>query len=78
MEVVGRFMVRRSTQTLEIERVLLARPNALRLMRVAHEGKRLARRVIGENLYHHLWGAFASRRTLEEVRGEYEPRGRPQ
>ena len=75
---MGRFMVRRSTQALEIERALLSRPNALGLIRAAHEAKRLGRRVIGENLYHHLWGALASRRTLEEVRVEYGLRGRPQ
>jgi hypothetical protein len=77
VEILGRFMVRRSTQTEEIERILLARSNSLRLMRAGHEFKKLARRVIGEDFYHQIWGALASRRTLEKVRCEYEPHQGP-
>lgn len=78
IEVLGRFMVRRSTQAHEIERVLLATDKSLWLMRAAQECKMLARRVIGEELYHHLWGALSSRQTLEEVRCEYDWHRGPQ
>ena len=77
VEILGRFMVRRSTRKEEIERVLLARPNSLQGMRIGHECKKLARRVIGEEFYHHIWGALFSRCTLDEVRREYDPQKEP-
>jgi peptidoglycan/xylan/chitin deacetylase (PgdA/CDA1 family) len=78
VDIIGRFMVRRSTQAHEIERVLLARPDSLRLMRTMHQCKRLARRVMGEGFYDRIWGVVASRRTLTEVRSEYDPHRGPQ
>lgn len=77
LAVLGRFMVRRSTTAQGIERMLLAQLKTLRVMQAVHRCKWAARAVIGEDLYHHLWGIAASRRTLDEVRGEYEPEPGP-
>jgi peptidoglycan/xylan/chitin deacetylase (PgdA/CDA1 family) len=77
LAVLGRFMVRRFTTAQEIERMVLAPRNTLRAMQAIHRCKRLARSVVGEDLYHHLWGIAASRRTLDEVRSEYEPEPGP-
>jgi peptidoglycan/xylan/chitin deacetylase (PgdA/CDA1 family) len=76
VEVLGRFMVRRSTTAHDIECVVLAKRNSLLILRAAHGCKRLVRLVMGESVYHHLWGILASRKSLDEVRGEYESQPR--
>jgi hypothetical protein len=67
----GRFMVRRSTTECNIQSALHGRARSLHVIRVAHECKKIARRLMGEDLYHCVWGLLASRRTLDEVSSEY-------
>ena len=77
VEVLGRFMVRRSTTAHQLERLVVAKGNALRLLCAVHGCKRLVRSAVGESLYHRLWGILASRKSLDEVRSEYETQPGP-
>jgi len=71
-EVLGRFMVKRSTTPADLDNMLTAGRTALLFLNAKHQGKLMLRTVIGESLYHHLWGLWSSRKTLEEdVRNEY-------
>ena len=71
VEVVGRFMVRRSTTLEQLDAVAAGDHNALRRMQATHHCKLAVRAVIGERRYFHLWSILASHKSLEAARNEY-------
>jgi peptidoglycan/xylan/chitin deacetylase (PgdA/CDA1 family) len=70
-EVLGRFMVRRSTTVDQLTQIVEESHKALLILRAKHECKLLLRSVIGDGAYHRLWGLVGSRKSLEEVGKEY-------
>jgi peptidoglycan/xylan/chitin deacetylase (PgdA/CDA1 family) len=72
VEVLGRFIVRNRSGGFEIERAVAANAADFKLQRASEFGKRMARLLVGESLYHALWGMMRSRRALEDSSAEYE------
>lgn len=71
-QVLGRFMVKRSTTPADLDRILTVGRTALGFMNARYQGKLMLKRLLGDRLYHHLWGLWGSRKSLEEdVRKEY-------
>lgn len=60
VEVVGRYMVRRSLQGPQLSRLLTAAPLSLLLRRSQYRVKEAVKWCIGDAAYHRLWSALAA------------------
>lgn len=60
VEVVGRYMVRRSMQATQLRRLLAGDPAWLLFLRCQYRTKEMLKNVVGSAAYHRLWTRFAA------------------
>jgi peptidoglycan/xylan/chitin deacetylase (PgdA/CDA1 family) len=68
IEVVGRFMVRRTTTITELERIVSKDRSALRKLRLRSQLREGLVGVLGDNLYHRLWCRLTGYNDFEAAR----------
>lgn len=68
MELVGRFMVRRTTTIAELEKIVAKDPVALRKLRLRSQLRESLVGVLGDNLYHRLWCRLTGYYAFEAAR----------
>ncbi len=60
VELIGRYMVRRSLQPQQLRRLLAGDPAFLFLLRSQYRLKEALKRAMGDSAYHRLWSLFAA------------------
>ncbi len=68
MEIIGRFMVRRTTTITELEKIVAKDPGALRKLRLRSQVRESLVGVLGDNLYHRLWCRLTGYNDFEAAR----------
>ena len=68
IEVVGRFMVRRTTTITELERIVSRDRSALRKLRLRSQLREGLVGVLGDSLYHRLWCRLTGYNDFEAAR----------
>lgn len=68
VEVIGRFMVRRTTTITELERIVSRDRSALRKLRLRSQLREGLVGVLGDNLYHRLWCRLTGYNDFEAAR----------
>jgi peptidoglycan/xylan/chitin deacetylase (PgdA/CDA1 family) len=68
VQLYGRLMMRRSTEAAEFRRLLTLGPSGRLFRRAQYGTKELARRMLGDRLYHRLWGLMAGRYDPDAMR----------
>lgn len=68
MEIIGRFMVRRTTTIAELEKIVAKDPGALRKLRLRSQVRESLVSVLGDNLYHRLWCRLTGYNDFETAR----------
>ncbi len=68
IEVVGRFMVRRTTTITELERIVSRDQSALRKLRLRSQLREGLVGVLGDSLYHRLWCRLTGYNDFEAAR----------
>jgi hypothetical protein len=68
VEVIGRFMVRRTTTITELERIVSRDRSALRKLRLRSQLRDGLVGVLGDNLYHRLWCRLTGYNDFEAAR----------
>lgn len=72
LEVIGRFMVRRTTTLTELEKMACKDPRALRRMKMRAALRRRVVGLVGDGLYHRLWCRLTGYNDFEAARqGRY-------
>lgn len=70
-EVIGRWMVTRTTTAREVQEVLKRDPRALRMKVAKYRCKLLVRAMVGESCYDRIWGIFGSRASMAKESDAY-------
>src|SRR5438270_1322930 len=68
LQVIGRFMVRRTTTILELEKIVARDRNALRKLRLRSQLREGLVGVLGDSLYHRLWCRLTGYNDFEAAR----------
>jgi peptidoglycan/xylan/chitin deacetylase (PgdA/CDA1 family) len=68
VQLYGRLMIRRSTDAKDFRRLLTLSPSGRFFRRAQYGTKELARRMLGDRLYHRLWGLMAGRYDPDAMR----------
>ncbi|HEY6305882.1 MAG TPA: polysaccharide deacetylase family protein [Candidatus Angelobacter sp.] len=68
LQVVGRFMVRRTTTVPELKRILAKDPSMLWRLRMRSRLKKRVADMIGDGVYHRLWCRLSGYTEFEEAR----------
>lgn len=68
VEVIGRFMVRRTTTIAELKKIVAKDPGALRKLRLRSQVRESLVDVLGDNLYHRLWCRLTGYNDFEAAR----------
>ena len=68
VEVIGRFMVRRTTTIAELEKIVAKDRKALRKLRLRSQLREGLVGVLGDNLYHRLWCRLTGYNDFEAAR----------
>jgi hypothetical protein len=68
VEVIGRFMVRRTTTISELEKIVAKDPSALRNLRLRSQLRGGLVGVLGDSLYHRLWCRLTGYNEFESAR----------
>jgi peptidoglycan/xylan/chitin deacetylase (PgdA/CDA1 family) len=68
VEVIGRFMVRRTTTIPELEKIVAKDPRALRKLRLRSQLREGLVGVLGDSLYHRLWCRLTGYNDFEAAR----------
>jgi peptidoglycan/xylan/chitin deacetylase (PgdA/CDA1 family) len=68
VEVLGRFMVRRTTTIPELKKIVAKDRNALRKMRLRSQLREGLVGVLGDNLYHRIWCRLTGYNDFEAAR----------
>jgi peptidoglycan/xylan/chitin deacetylase (PgdA/CDA1 family) len=68
LEVVGRFMVRRTTTVAELKKILGQDPSTLWRLRMRSRLKKRVADLIGDGVYHRLWCRLSGYTDFEEAR----------
>ena len=68
VEVIGRFMVRRTTTVAELEKIVARDPGALRKLRLRSQLKESVVSMLGDSLYHRLWCRLTGYNDFEAAR----------
>lgn len=68
IEVIGRFMVRRTTTTAELEKIVTKDRSALRKLRLRSQLREGLVGVLGDKLYHRLWCRLTGYNDFEAAR----------
>jgi peptidoglycan/xylan/chitin deacetylase (PgdA/CDA1 family) len=68
VQLYGRLMMRRSTDAEDFRRLLTLSPSGRLFRRALYGTKELARRMLGDRLYHRLWGLMAGRYDPDAMR----------
>jgi peptidoglycan/xylan/chitin deacetylase (PgdA/CDA1 family) len=68
VEVVGRFMVRRTTTVAELEKMARKDPGALRRMKMRAALRRRVVGLVGDGLYHRVWCRLTGYNDFEAAR----------
>jgi peptidoglycan/xylan/chitin deacetylase (PgdA/CDA1 family) len=68
VEVIGRFMVRRTTTITELERIVSRDRSALRKLRLRSQLREGLVGVLGDNLYHRIWCRLTGYNDFEAAR----------
>jgi peptidoglycan/xylan/chitin deacetylase (PgdA/CDA1 family) len=68
VEVIGRFMVRRTTTTAELEKIVAKDRSALRKLRLRSQLRGSLVGVLGDSLYHRLWCRLTGYNDFEAAR----------
>ena len=72
VEVIGRFMVRRTTTLADLEKMARREPGALRRMKMRAALRRRVVGLVGDGLYHRLWCRLTGYNDFEAARqGRY-------
>jgi len=71
VECLGRFMVRRTTSTADLGRLLEAENRPWHPLRLWHPAKRTVRALIGDRFYQHLWRKLGSWNERDHIAQEY-------
>jgi hypothetical protein len=68
IQVIGRFMVRRTTTILELEKIVARDRNVLRKLRLRSQLREGLVGVLGDSLYHRLWCRLTGYNDFEAAR----------
>lgn len=68
VEVIGRFMVRRTTTIPELERVVAKETSALRKLRLRSQLREGLVGILGDSLYHRIWCRLSGHNDFEAAR----------
>src|SRR5579871_959490 len=68
VEVIGRFMVRRNTTIVELEKIVTKNRSALRKLRLRSQIREGLVGVLGDSLYHRLWCRLTGYNEFEAAR----------
>jgi hypothetical protein len=68
IEVIGRFMVRRTTTIAELEKIVAKDPGTLRKLRLRSQLKEGVVNMLGDSLYHRLWCRLTGYNDFEAAR----------
>lgn len=68
VEVIGRFMVRRTTTTAELEKIVAKDPGTLRKLRLRSQVREGLVGMLGDSLYHKLWCRLTGYNDFEAAR----------
>jgi peptidoglycan/xylan/chitin deacetylase (PgdA/CDA1 family) len=68
VQVVGRFMVRRTTSVVDLKKILERDPRMLWTLRMRSEVKKRVVSLIGDGVYHRLWCRLTGYSEFEEAR----------
>jgi|KBSMisStaDraftv2_1062788.scaffolds.fasta_scaffold436338_2 peptidoglycan/xylan/chitin deacetylase (PgdA/CDA1 family) len=68
VEVIGRFMVRRTTTIAELEKIVMKDPGTLRKLRLRSQLKEGVVSMLGDSLYHRLWCRLTGYNDFEAAR----------
>jgi peptidoglycan/xylan/chitin deacetylase (PgdA/CDA1 family) len=68
IQVIGRFMVRRTTSIIELEKIVAKDPSALRKLRLRSQVRDGLVGVLGDSLYHRLWCRLTGYNDFEAAR----------
>jgi peptidoglycan/xylan/chitin deacetylase (PgdA/CDA1 family) len=68
VEVIGRFMVRRTTTIPELEKIVAKAPSALRKLRLRSRLREGLVGMLGDSLYHRLWCRLSGHNNFEAAR----------
>ena len=68
VEVIGRFMVRRTTTIIELEKIVTKNGSALRKLRLRSQLREGLVGVLGDSLYHRLWCRLTGYNDFEAAR----------
>jgi peptidoglycan/xylan/chitin deacetylase (PgdA/CDA1 family) len=68
VQVIGRFMVRRTTSIIELEKIVAKDPSALRKLRMRSQLREGLVGVLGDSLYHRLWCRLTGYNDFEAAR----------
>jgi peptidoglycan/xylan/chitin deacetylase (PgdA/CDA1 family) len=68
VEVIGRFMVRRTTTIPELKKIVVKDPSALRKLRLRSQLREGLVGVLGDSLYHRLWCRLTGYNDFEAAR----------
>jgi peptidoglycan/xylan/chitin deacetylase (PgdA/CDA1 family) len=68
VQVIGRFMVRRTTNILELKKIVAKDPSAVRKLRMRSQLREGLVGVLGDSLYHRLWCRLTGYNDFEAAR----------
>jgi hypothetical protein len=68
VEVIGRFMVRRTTTIPELKKIVVKDPSALRKLRLRSQLREGLVGILGDSLYHRLWCRLTGYNDFEAAR----------
>lgn len=68
VEVIGRFMVRRTTTLPELEKIVAKAPSALRKLRLRSRLREGLVGMLGDSLYHRIWCRLSGHNSFEAAR----------
>jgi peptidoglycan/xylan/chitin deacetylase (PgdA/CDA1 family) len=68
VEVIGRFMVRRTTTIAELEKIVAKDPGTLRKLRLRSQLREGVVTMLGDSLYHRLWCRLTGYNDFEAAR----------
>lgn len=68
MEIIGRFMMRRTTTIAELKKIVVKDPGTLRKLRLRSQVRESLVGVLGDNLYHRLWCRLTGYNDFEAAR----------
>lgn len=68
VEVIGRFMVRRTTTIPELEKIVAKAPSALRKLRLRSRLREGLVGMLGDSLYHRIWCRLSGHNSFEAAR----------